>query len=66
MDVPPFQHCGATLRVQPFRAGVTIMSINVVTIDLGKNFFQVCVLDIDGTIALNRKVHRGKLLHTIR
>lgn len=42
------------------------MSIKVVGIDLAKNFFQVCVLNIDGTISSNRKVHRDKLLHTIR
>lgn len=32
------------------------MSIKVVGIDLAKNFFQVCVLNIDGTISSNRKV----------
>lgn len=42
------------------------MSIKVVSIDLTKNFFQVCMLNIDGTISSNRKVHRDKLLHTIR
>ena len=42
------------------------MSIKVVGIDLAKNYFQVCVLNIDGTISSNRKVARVKLLHTIR
>lgn len=42
------------------------MSIKVVGIDLAKNYFQVCVLNIDGTISSNRKVHRDRLLHTIR
>lgn len=41
------------------------MSIEVVGIDLAKNFFQVYVLNIDGTISSNRKVHRDKLIHTI-
>ncbi len=41
------------------------MSIKVVGIDLAKDFFQVCVLNIDGTISPNRKVHRDRLLHTI-
>ncbi len=40
------------------------MSIKVVGIDLAKNYFQVCVLNIDGTISSNRKVHRDRLLHT--
>ena len=42
------------------------MSIKVVGIDLAKNFFQVYVLNIDGTISSNRKVSRDKLLHTVR
>ena len=42
------------------------MSIKVVGIDLAKIFFQVCVLNIDGTISSNRKIPRDKLLHTIR
>lgn len=42
------------------------MSIKVVGIDLAKNYFQVCVLNIDGTISSNRKIPRNKLLHTIR
>ncbi|AAO11508.1 Transposase [Vibrio vulnificus] len=42
------------------------MSIKVIGIDLAKNFFQVCLLNIDGTISLNLKVLRNKLLHTIR
>lgn len=41
------------------------MSIKVVGIDLAKNFVQVCVLNIDGTISSNRQVHRDKLIHTI-
>ncbi len=36
------------------------MSIKVVGINLAKNFFQVCVLNIDGTISSNRKVPRDK------
>ncbi len=39
------------------------MSIKVVGTDLAKNFFQVFVLNIDGTISSNRKVPRDKLLH---
>ncbi|CDT12554.1 MULTISPECIES: hypothetical protein [Vibrio] len=42
------------------------MSIKVFGIDLAKNFFQVCILNIDGIISSNRKVHRDRLLHTIR
>ncbi len=42
------------------------MSIKVVGIDLAKNYFQVCVLNIDGAISSSRKVHRDRLLHTIR
>lgn len=42
------------------------MPIKVVGIDLAKNFFQVCVLNINGTISSNRKAHRDRFLHTIR
>lgn len=48
------------------KAGITTMFIKVTAIDLTKNFFQVCVLNIDGSISSNRKVHREKLTYTIR
>lgn len=42
------------------------MSFKVVGIDLGKNSFQVCVLNSSDSILSNRKVNRGPLLDTVR
>ena len=42
------------------------MHYKVVSIDLAKNVFQVCGLDQHHNIKLNKKVSRGKLLHTVR
>ncbi|CAI1222319.1 Transposase [Serratia fonticola] len=41
-------------------------TIRVVSIDIAKSVFQVCVWMVDGTVAWNRKVSRQKLLDTVR
>ncbi|BET96787.1 IS110 family transposase [Xenorhabdus taiwanensis] len=41
-------------------------TIKVVGIDLAKNVFQVCVWMDDGSVTLNRKISRQKLLNTVR
>ena len=41
-------------------------TIKVVGIDIAKSVFQVCVWMADGSVALNRKIPRQKLLHTVR
>lgn len=41
-------------------------TIRVVGVDIAKSVFQVCVWNVDGSVALNKKISRSKLLDTIR
>lgn len=42
------------------------MKSNLISIDLAKNVFQVCVFDDNQQIIMNKKVSRAKLLDTLR
>ena len=42
------------------------MNYKVVAIDLAKNIFQVCALDENHKVKINKKVSRNKLLDTLR
>ena len=42
------------------------MKCNVISIDLAKNIFQLCVLDDTRKIIFNKKVKRSELLHELR
>jgi transposase len=42
------------------------MEHNVISIDLAKNVFQICVLDEQQKVVLNKKVKRPDLLHELR
>ena len=42
------------------------MKCNVISIDLAKNIFQLCVLDDSRKIIFNKKVKRSELLHELR
>lgn len=42
------------------------MKTSVISIDLAKNVFQVCTMNDDSKIKMNKKVSRNKLLHTLR
>lgn len=41
-------------------------TIRVVGVDIAKSVFQVCVWNVDGSVAWNKKISRSKLLDTIR
>lgn len=42
------------------------MKCSVISIDLAKNIFQVCVLDEDKRVKTNKKVKRSDLIHELR
>ena len=42
------------------------MKCSVISIDLAKNIFQICVLDENRKILFNKKVKRSELLHELR
>jgi transposase len=42
------------------------MKTSVISIDLAKNVFQVCAMDENQQVMLNKKVSRRKLLHSLR
>lgn len=42
------------------------MKCSVISIDLAKNIFQICVLDENRKIIFNKKVKRSELLHELR
>jgi hypothetical protein len=42
------------------------MKCNLISIDLAKNVFQVCIFDEAYNIIMNKKVSRTKLLDTLR
>ncbi|MCU7850175.1 MAG: hypothetical protein KZQ89_19745 [Candidatus Thiodiazotropha sp. (ex Lucinoma kastoroae)] len=42
------------------------MKNSLVSIDLAKNVFQVCVMDCDQKIITNKQVSRKQLLSTLR
>lgn len=46
--------------------GVTKMKCSVISIDLAKYIFQMCVLDENNKIIFNKKVKRSDLLHELR
>lgn len=46
--------------------GVTNMKCSVISIDLAKNIFQICVLDEMRQVMFNKKVKRSELIHELR
>jgi len=42
------------------------MKCSVISIDLAKNIFQICVLDENRKVLFNKKVKRSELLHELR
>ena len=42
------------------------MKCSVISIDLAKNIFQICVLDENRKTIFNKKVKRSELLHELR
>lgn len=42
------------------------MKCSVISIDLAKNIFQICALDDERQVILNKKVKRSNLLHELR
>jgi len=42
------------------------MKHSVISIDLAKNVFQVCAMDSNNQVVLNKKYSRNKLLHALR
>ena len=42
------------------------MKCSAISIDLAKNIFQVCVLDEDRQVIVNKKVKRANLIHELR
>ena len=49
-----------------FTTGASEMNIKVVGIDLAKVYFQICVLSDDHTVISNKKIHREKMLPSLR
>lgn len=60
-NVPILEECSANLT-----HGVTNMKCSVISIDLAKNIFQICVLDEMRQVLFNKKVKRSELIHELR
>jgi transposase len=69
MDTPPSGIVCAKLEVrcftQPTSNGVSTMKHSLISVDLAKNVFQICALESNQKISLNKKLSRKKVLSTL-